>query len=174
MVAKFETRRAIRKARKFMGRKSLSEKERLERDSLVSKLAENGNPGCAAALRDWAVSGSVWLRPEPGLLGKAIAYSALDEAHVKGILGMISGGRSFGLIKNGGEEELVEKSVPVYEQYYLSLLLYAELDERLETHGTGGIMFMLHGRMAMVVDSMERHMPEMVESFWRAREALKE
>lgn len=174
MREKIDSRRALRRAKKLMGRKALSAKERMERDLLVSKLAENRKPGCAEALREWAVSGSVWLRPDPDGLGRAIGMSGIDRGHVMHIVEMVSGAKFFEIGVKDGNAVILERKIPVYEQYYLVRLLSAELDEVLQNSRYAGIMAILQERVSRILGAMEKNMPEMVESFWRAREARRD
>ncbi len=77
--------RKLEKARRLMEKNGLSLKEKIERDKLVEWLGRKGGWKGNAFLKAWAMLGDVGLRPDPDVLGRAIANGGEDSEHLHGI-----------------------------------------------------------------------------------------
>jgi len=148
--------RKLGRARELMESPRLSHAERKERDKIVKWLGKNGGLEGTDLLKCWAVCGSVWLRPNPEILGKAIARGEMDPNHVLLIANLASGVRKI-YVKINGVEHMLEMPVPFYEQYYSARVLAAEG----------------HGGAERLVRFIEKEKPDMAEAFEKARNAVK-
>ncbi|MEW5996334.1 MAG: hypothetical protein AB1657_01935 [Candidatus Micrarchaeota archaeon] len=75
-------RRKLNRAFRLMEKPELSLRERVERDKIAGWLGEKGGWEGNSLLKSWAIFGPVMLRPDPDVLGRAIARGGEDSTHL--------------------------------------------------------------------------------------------
>ncbi|MDD5096482.1 MAG: hypothetical protein PHY95_03135 [Candidatus ainarchaeum sp.] len=162
-------RMATERAKELMAKKRLSARKRRERDALVKLLGKSGNSSEHELLKEWAVSGELRCRPDPVVLGGAIAAGGYDDGHVKRLLRAISTGE---LGEIGPDGQWVDgRSVPIDEQYYFAVLVSAESGALRGTlHKNHPMLALLEDRAAKVAAFIEGQMPGMVEKLRKEME----
>ncbi len=81
-IRKAWLRHKIDRAIRLMEKPELSLLERIERDKVVKWLGRKGGWEGSCLLKEWAATGDVMLRPDPDILGIAIARAGEDRPHL--------------------------------------------------------------------------------------------
>jgi hypothetical protein len=149
-------RHKLEKAKRLMETPGPSLRERLERDKIVEWLGRKGRDDGNYLLIKWSMAGDVVLRPDPDILGRAIARSGGDYDHIHRIA-----------------HYSISKELDFNTRYYFARLLAAECSEL----GRNGYNFNPRQSPANFIcygaERMLRHLeetnPELVKNFEKER-----
>ncbi len=150
--------RKLGRAKELMEKKKLSADEKKERDIIARWLGRHGGAEGNDLLKLWVTEGSVWLRPDPDVLGKAVARGQLDPEFVMKVANAAANGLMKSPIMLGeGNTFWFDEKLNFHEQYYFARVLAAQG----------------HDGAKRLVRFLEKERPRMVEIYERARNAVK-
>lgn len=149
-------RQKIARMKELMGRPQLCLRERIERERIVEWLGKKGGWEGNALLKAWATSGDVAMRPDPDILGRAIARQGGDSAHLHEIAHLS-----------------VDSELDFNSRYYFTRLLAAEcmaLAERgMAIDPRKSITYFICYGAEKMLRFMEKAEPELVREFEKKR-----
>jgi len=148
-------RHKLDKAIRLMEKPELSLRERIERDKVVEWLGNKGGWEGNSLLKSWAIKGEARLRPDPDILGRAIARGGEDSTH----LNMVA-------------HASVERDTDFSTNYYFARLLAAEcrvLGEKRQFDPRKSLTHFICSGAEKMVRFMEESNAKLVREFERER-----
>lgn len=155
-IGRKRLKRKLERAKELMGKPELSMAERIERDKIAMWLGKNGGWEGNALLKAWSTKGDVALRPDPDILGEAIAREGEDSAHLHAVA-----------------HYSVERELDFNSRYYFARLLAAECGalarEGRRFDPRRSVTYFICSGAEQMLRFIEKTEPALVEEFQKER-----